>query len=553
MKYTWRIVTLSIWFTSSIFFKINVFLTMGYIPLYEWVLSFVFVYPVWWVGLQIDKAKFYAKEVEKKDKELQELFNSVDAAIYSFDYQSNKLMISSKVRDLYGYSPDEFKQNLQLWKEMIYPEDLDIVNDLNQELVNGRDAMGEYRVQLPNGQLKWIQKRVSPILDLDGNIIKVNGIDLDIDHQKKVEELLHYSQEQNRELLVKRLEESEQRFKSLFIHNPDAIFTFDLDGKLIEANQSAEELVGYTNEELKKVEWESIFIQEDLDVHRKHFKHGSKGQRQEFTLSIIRKDGEKRLISLKMIPIIFENQIIGIYEIAKDITDAKLAEEMMRRSDKLAVVGQLAAGVAHEIRNPLTTLKGFVQYFKSRIDEHIADVMLTELDRINLIVSEFLILSKPQAIKYEYNDLKQIIHDIVSLMEPQVMAKNTKFLLIFDEDLPLLKCEQNQLKQVFINLLKNAMEAMPNGGGITIEVKMINHEVVKILVIDEGVGIAKEQIRKLGEPFYSTKENGTGLGLMVSFRIIENHGGTMKILSELNKGTTIEICLPINHFNERSV
>jgi PAS domain S-box-containing protein len=546
MKFAGRILLVLAVVISGAFFKINDYLSLGYVPLNEWILNAIFIFPAWWIGLQMDKAKYYAREFQKKDKELNELFESVDAVIYSFDLKSQKLMISSMVGDLYGYSSDEFKKNIHLWKEVTCPKDIEIIDKLKQELINGIDAMVEFPIHLPNGELKWIQKRMKPIFDSRNKLIKVNGIDIDIDHRKKVEELLSYSQEQNRKLLEKRLEESEQRFKSLFVHNSDAIFTFNLDGKLIEANQAAEELIGYTIDEFKKKEYDSIILPKDLDMHREHFKYVSEGKRQEFIVSMIHKNGRIREVSLKMIPIITDNQLIGIYEIAKDITESKIAEETIRKSDKLSVVGQLAAGVAHEIRNPLTTLKGFVQFFKSDIDKRYVDIMLTELDRINLIVSEFLILSKPQVLKYEYKDIKQIIESIILLLEPQAIINNIQFHLEFEVNLPFIKCEQNQLKQVFINLLKNAIEAMPNGGEIAVKAKIINEEMISILIIDEGVGIEKDQIPKLGEPFFSKKEDGTGLGLTVSIRIIENHGGNLRFSSQLNKGTTIEIRLPIN-------
>ncbi|WP_102348866.1 PAS domain-containing sensor histidine kinase [Bacillus sp. Marseille-P3661] len=550
MKYTGRIICLSLYIIFSAIFKVNVYLTLGYLPLMEWILSAIFAFPIWWIGLYIDKARYYAQEMKKKDEEILELFESVDAVIYSYDLRSNNLLMSAKVKDLYGYSPDEFNKNINLWREIAYPEDIKIVNKINEELIKGNPAIGEYRIQLKNGELKWIQKRIKPILDSVGNIIKVNGIDIDIDQRKKVEELLSYSQEQNRKLLEKRLEETEQRFKSLFVHNSDAIFTFNLDGKLVDANQAAEKLSGYTVENLIKMEWDSLILPKDINMHREYFKNVfssvDEGKHQEFTVSMIHKDGSNRLVSIKMVPIITDNQLIGIYEIVKDITESKLAEEMIRRSDKLSAVGQLAAGVAHEIRNPLTTLKGFIQLFKGDLDSKYVDIMLAELDRINLIVSEFLILSKPQAIKYGFKDVNQILQNIIALLESQAIINNIQFHLEMDKNIPHIKCEENQLKQVFINLLKNAIEAMPNGGKITVKVQIINVGIVKIVIIDEGVGIAEEQIPKLGEPFFTTKEDGTGLGLMVSFRIIESHGGTMNMSSQLNKGTTIEISLPIN-------
>lgn len=366
-----------------------------------------------------------------------------------------------------------------------------------------------------------------------------------VDKYKYYAQKLQKTEKELNELLEKRLEESEQRFKSLFVHHSEPIFTFNLDQRLIEANPAAENLLGFTINEFREKEWESMIDPEDLNRYKEHYQDAIVGKSQELTVSMIHKDGEKRVITLKIIPIIIDEQCIGIYEIAKDITESIIAEEMIRRSDKLAVIGQLAAGVAHEIRNPLTILKGFIQILESDIDRNYQELMISELDRINQIVSELLVLSKPQVIKYEVQDIKHILNPIISFLTSQANLKDIKINLHFDHQMPFIKCDENQLKQVFINLIKNAMEAMPDGGEITVKATTNHKQMISIQVIDEGIGIEKDKIPKLLEPFYTTKEDGTGLGLMVCQRIIEQHSGTLNITSQMNKGTTVEVCLPI--------
>lgn len=419
VKYTGRLWSAGLIIISGIFFKIHTFVTLGYIPMMEWILNALFLLPGWWCGLQYDKSQYLAKELKEKE-----------AAV-------------------------------------------------------------------------------------------------------------------NR-LLVKRLEETEQRFKSLFVQNPDPIFTFNIEGKLIDANQAAEKLLGYTVEELQKLSWKTIVVPEDMEKQRLCYKRVSKGISQKFIISLFHKDGRVRDVKVTMIPIIIDETFIGFYEIARDITDSKKTEEMIRRSDKLSAIGQLAAGVAHEIRNPLTTLRGFVQLLIPEKDKQHKDIMLEEIDRINLIVSEFLILAKPQDVKYQQRDLNQILQTIISLLEAQANIRNIQFSTQFEPDLPAIDCEENQLKQVFINLLKNAIEAMPNGGKIHVESHGIDDKMVSVKVTDSGVGIPNELIPKLGEPFNTTKEDGNGLGLMVCSRIIESHGGTINISSEPNKGTCVEVILPVN-------
>ncbi|MDG0794353.1 ATP-binding protein [Cohnella ginsengisoli] len=291
--------------------------------------------------------------------------------------------------------------------------------------------------------------------------------------------------------------------------------------------------------------------------------------------------------------------MIGIASISRNITERKATEEMLRRTEKLSMVGQLAAGVAHEIRNPLTTLRGFVQLQQKSggINPAHLDTMLSELDRINFIVGEFLVLSKPQAIRFQLVDIRSIMKETVALLEAQAIMNNVQFELREADELAPLNGEPNQLKQVFLNVLKNGMEAMPEGGTLRIGIWAERHgenggsetvggdsvgeavngretiaeaaaarepemmadvasigtshqadpaadDNILIVIEDEGFGISQEELKHLGEPFYSNKASGHGLGLMVSQQILAGHRGTIRYKSELGQGTRVEIRLP---------
>ncbi|GMB08022.1 cache domain-containing protein [Thermolongibacillus altinsuensis] len=232
------------------------------------------------------------------------------------------------------------------------------------------------------------------------------------------------------------------------------------------------------------------------------------------------------------------------------IDSIQQSEELLRKSEKLAVVGELAAGVAHEIRNPLTSLKGFIQLLKEgERNQAYFDIIEAELERLNEIVDEFLLLGKPNAIKKAYSHVSEMLQHVMKLLEGQALLHHVTVQCSVDEQLPPLYCDENQLKQVFINIIKNAIEAMPNGGMLRIEAKR-RLDSILICFTDEGCGIPKERLSTLGEPFYSTKEKGTGLGLMVSFKIVEAHGGKMKIHSEEGKGTTVCLLFPISSKQE---
>jgi PAS domain S-box-containing protein len=229
-----------------------------------------------------------------------------------------------------------------------------------------------------------------------------------------------------------------------------------------------------------------------------------------------------------------------------DITERKKTEEWIRRADKVAAVEQLASAIAHEIRNPLAAIQWSVQALESRTNEDNERIRLitTELERIDSIVEQFLLLAKPHTVSFQNSDITGVLGIAVSLMRIQARKKNIKILTEFENDIPIVCCDQNQLEQVFINILKNAIEAMPDGGHISVQLKKDDLQGVVIRFIDEGVGIPEELISNIGDPFYTTKKKGTGLGLMVSEKIIRAHQGNLSISSELNKGTVVEIILP---------
>ncbi|WP_043932116.1 ATP-binding protein [Bacillus sp. EB01] len=263
---------------------------------------------------------------------------------------------------------------------------------------------------------------------------------------------------------------------------------------------------------------------------------------------------EHKIFRVDGVPIFFEVSTMCIsyggkkclLTIGKDITNRREeTERLLQKSDKLALLGQMAAGIAHEIRNPLTSIKGFVQLFKADNDKkEYYDIVLSELERINTIVSEFLVLAKPSAVVFKEKEITGVLNDVVTLINTQSILNNVEIVTDFEPKMPTIICEENQLKQVFINLLKNSIEAMPDGGKIHISSRNVKDGEIMVKITDEGVGIPEERMETLGEPFYTTKEKGTGLGLMTCFKIIEGHNGKLIISSHVGEGTSIVILLP---------
>lgn len=351
-----------------------------------------------------------------------------------------------------------------------------------------------------------------------------------------------------RDQIEKMLRESESRYRRIIKLSPEPI-TIHSDGIFIFANDAALKVVGAAR--IEEVIGKPIldFLHPDYhELEKERYRSISTVERLEsIELKIIRMDGEIIEVETSSICI---DEYLGkpvIQNVMRDITDRKRTEDMIRKSEKLSVVGQLAAGVAHEIRNPLTSLKGFMQLLHSKnlgYDNYF-EIMQAEIERINFIVNEFMIVSNPQAIhSLEEKNLESILHHIVMLLSAQANLLNVQIITEYESNIPLIKCDENQLKQVFINILKNALEAMNNGGVILIQVKSIQPNKILIRFVDQGIGIPEEQITKLGEPFHTTKEHGTGLGLMVTNKIIEGHKGSLSIRSKVDQGTTVDIILP---------
>ena len=258
----------------------------------------------------------------------------------------------------------------------------------------------------------------------------------------------------------------------------------------------------------------------------------------------IRLDGKPLHVHVSTMPTKFNGEAARIV-VVRDMTELQKAREIYERSEKLAVAGELAAGIAHEIRNPLTAIKGFLQLTKDGMNPAYYAIIASEMDRIELIISELLMVAKPQQTSYVLEPLQGVVLHVVKLMESQANLNNVRIELDLPKEEIRISCDENQLKQVFINMLKNSIEAMQQGGTVYVRVARKQASAVEIVIRDEGSGIPPDKIANLGQPFYTTKDKGTGLGLMISYNIIRNHQGHVSVRSSAEEGTTFTITLPV--------
>jgi two-component system, sporulation sensor kinase A len=351
--------------------------------------------------------------------------------------------------------------------------------------------------------------------------------------------------------------EEENQLSTLLHSLPDFVCFKDGEGRWLKVNQFGRQL--YNLEEIDYLGKTDRDLGELVPFFKEAFDYCAESDEQSWQEGNVTRceegfyvpSGEFKTFDVIKVPLFNTDESRkGLVIIGRDISQQKMAEEMLLRKEKLSVVGELAAGIAHEIRNPLTSIKGFIQLLEE--NEHVAEsyltVMSSEMDRINQIVGELLILSKPQMREFKAFDMREVLDYTTKVMGHEALLKG----ITIQENCPYTPMkvygDKNQIIQVLINIVKNAIDAMTEGN-ITVECS-IGEKHINISVLDQGTGISPERLKRLGEPFFTLKEKGMGLGLTISQKILEDHKGSLHIESEVNKGTKVNVLLPRYMENE---
>jgi len=361
-----------------------------------------------------------------------------------------------------------------------------------------------------------------------------------------------------RELYQEQLDVAEKQYQNIIEHSADAIITLSNDDEITSWNRGAENIFGWNREEIvgqsvKKIIPDELIKQRELDCLE--FGMNYRGYVANYETERLNKEGKKVLVNLSESFIRNENdEIIGRSQILRDLTNLKLREEQIQHSERLATVGHMAAGVAHEVGNPLTAISSLVQVCQRKTDDPFIQNQLKKvrdhIQRINKIVRDLVDFSRPSSLETEQMQLNSLIKSAVGLLEHDARCRSVRFDLELSPNLPKLEGVPDQIHQVLVNILLNSVDAMQGMKNPVVTIRTWQEEGnAKLSIKDIGEGIPEEEQGRIFEPFFTTKEvgSGTGLGLSVSHGIITKMGGVIDVESARDEGATFIITLPIEH------
>ncbi|HZG87920.1 PAS domain S-box protein [Paenibacillus sp.] len=455
------------------------------------------------------------------------LVEQVPTGILLVSFDGTITKINASAARLLGYSPHELLH--RHLKEMVCPLDLQVHQQHVEQVQEAtpHDKPHMLRLIHREGHPIWVLVNVSVMNGCGGESCFLYNL-MDISAH-----LLY-----------------EQQYRLLTEHSVDVITRHKPDGSYTFVSASCKSHLGYEPDEMRSIFPYDIFHPEDIPLIMES--HGNILKDLQMTncvYRILHKDGI--YVWFESVGKAIKNEKGEVTELllfSRNISDRMQTEQLLRKAEQLSVLGELAAGIAHEIRNPLTTIKGFISLMKESSSGKYSqyhDILLSEIERIEEITNEFLMVAKPQAVSFQKADIVSLVKAASKLLEPQATLNNVQIEVKTDFDPEYIYGEGNHLKQAFTNIIKNAIEALPDGGTVRIKLSRTNDGQAVITINDDGCGIPADRLAHLGEPFYSLKGKGTGLGLMICFKIVKEHNGTIQIESRVNEGTTVTVKLPI--------
>ena len=495
----------------------------------------------------ITERKKFEKDLRESEEKYRNLFERVRHGLFISSKEGHFLDCNQAMWGLLGYQDKEEFLKIDIVKDLyVNPENRKTFMELVEKLGFIKDFDVEFKKK--NGERITVLLTATAKRDEKGTIIGYEGLNIDITDRKKME---------------KELKEANDFLMNLIESSVDGIIVTDMKGDILIFNKGAEDLLGYKSEEVVgKMNIRSIYqhgVAKEVMEKLRSPDFGGIGKLTSLPIFHRRKDGEMIEGDLSASLIYNEkgNEIasVGIF---KDLRERLKMERELReiqqallQSEKLAAMGRLTSQIAHELNNPIYGIMNTLELLKTEIPpeskrRRILELSLSEIQRLSEMLRNMLSFSKPEEEKRRPVKIDELIEGILLVMEKQMKESNIQVEASFDSDIPEVMASTNQMRQVMLNILKNAKEAMPKGGTLTVRTAREGNKVL-ITTQDTGIGIPEEIRDKIFEAFFTTKQKvkGVGLGLSVCYGIIKDHGGEIKVESEEGKGTTFTISLPI--------
>jgi len=351
--------------------------------------------------------------------------------------------------------------------------------------------------------------------------------------------------------LIQSLVEENEQLEIVLSSIPGGVLVTDSRHRIIMINKPARRLVPLSSaDSADKPAWEVIASAELSTFYRTALEEDRGAVMRDFP---VQNRSRSLILSCGVLPLVDRGRIVGNLFYTEDVTELRAEESRLKRAEGLASLTTMAAGVAHEIKNPLASMSIHLQLMRRQMQGECAspdelkeslEILEEETERLNNIVSDYLFAVRPQDSRPLPGDLNALITELVQFLRYEMEEANVKVLPLLDESVPSIPLDEGSMKRALLNLIKNSISAMPDGGELRLETKR-NGDNIIITVSDTGVGIPEELQGKIFEPYFTTRDTGSGLGLTVVYKVVKEHGGDLHMDSRSGRGTTFRISIPV--------
>lgn len=496
------------------------------------------------------KNKELEQKIRRTEYKYQDLIENANDLIFTLNLKGDFIFINRRLSTLTGFTREDWIG--RSFFDLVAPEDrVEARSNFNLTL-KGRARIFEIRMICQSGTPLFLSMNINPIFE-KGEVVGAVGIARDITQRKKLEQEIT----------------DLKNFNESIIQSMGAgLITLDLERRITSFNNGAEEVLGYKNDEVVGRYLDEIIpIEESRKLLPDIISQNHSLLNRE--IEITRRDGSRVFVGYTITPRIDNHNLkVGTIISFRDISQIKQMQTEVVRMDRLASLGVLASGVAHEVRNPLAGIKTMAQTLEEEIEkndprqEYLSRI-IRQVNRLDELLRTLFSYAKPRQPIRKPQRLHDIIQEVDILLDDRIKKKKIVYTKILPKDLNKIFVDYHQIQQVFINLFLNALEAMPNGGSFELKSRVVETIIyardrrnkafvnqdkesryVEVTIKDSGVGIKPDQLNKIFDPFFTTKPQGTGLGLSIVYRIIEEHNGEIRVDSKLGEGTTFTLLLP---------